>query len=115
VQKLLTCGYLSDQGARALYAELAQQTHGTVTLYFPRGPHFGYSPCPTTLRPRAGAGDAIDRHFDNFYSAINVELRSLDLKLSRVKYPHDKQVYMGIVNTVRTRGAFSPSAPSACR
>jgi len=57
------------------------------------------------------AGDATDRHFDDFYSAINSELRSLDLKLSRVKYPHDKQVYMGVVNTVRTGVVgFSPSA-----
>ena len=64
-----------------------------------------------SLRPRVEAGDATDRHFDDFYSAINSELRSLDLKLSRVKYPHDKQVYMGVVNTVRTGVVgFSPSA-----
>jgi hypothetical protein len=32
VQKLLACGYLSEEDARALYAELAQQTHGAAQL-----------------------------------------------------------------------------------
>jgi hypothetical protein len=48
-----------------------------------------------------GGAARADRHFDTFYSAINSELQSIDLKLARVKYPHDKKVYVGIVNTVR--------------
>mmetsp|Transcript_32760 Transcript_32760/g.71488 ORF Transcript_32760/g.71488 Transcript_32760/m.71488 type:complete len:198 (-) Transcript_32760:135-728(-) len=41
-----------------------------------------------------------DRNFDSFWSAINSAIRIADLKLQRVRYPHDGDVYIGIVNTL---------------
>ncbi|KAK3262664.1 hypothetical protein CYMTET_28491 [Cymbomonas tetramitiformis] len=40
-----------------------------------------------------------DRNFDEFWGSINSEIGYTHLALRRLKFPHDGQLYIGIVNT----------------